>query len=201
MLRIAAPVILAELGWMGMGVVDTLMVGPLGPVAIGAVGVGNSLHFALAVFGMGLFLGLDTLVSQAYGAGRYGDTRRWLNRGAALAALLSPLFIVLGLLVRAAIPKLGFHPDVTPLMLVVLLRADLEHAVSAVLCGVPPLLAGRAHRHAGDVRAAQRQCGQRDVQLDLDSRARGISRRSVSSARHGRRWSRAFTWWGCCWLR
>ena len=65
MLRVAGPVILAELGWMSMGVVDTIMVGPLGPAAIGAVGVGNAMHFAYSVFGMGLLLGLDTLVSQA----------------------------------------------------------------------------------------------------------------------------------------
>ena len=31
MLRVAMPVVLAELGWMAMGVVDTIMVGPLGP--------------------------------------------------------------------------------------------------------------------------------------------------------------------------
>jgi MATE family multidrug resistance protein len=92
------------------------MVGPLGPPAIGAVGVGNSLHFALSVFGMGLLLGLDALVSQAYGAGRFGDTRRWLKRGTALAALLTPAFLLLGFLVRLAIPHLGFHPDVMPPM-------------------------------------------------------------------------------------
>jgi multidrug resistance protein, MATE family len=114
MLRIAGPVILAELGWMTMGVVDTIMVGPLGPAAIGAVGVGNSMHFALAVFGMGLFLGLDTLVSQAFGAGRVHECRAWLATGAKLAAMLSVPFVLVGLLVRMAIPHLGFHPDVRP---------------------------------------------------------------------------------------
>jgi multidrug resistance protein, MATE family len=114
MLRIAGPVVLAELGWMGMGVVDTIMVGPLGPAAIGAVGVGNSLHFALSIFGMGLFLGLDTLVSQALGAGRLAECRAWRRRGMTLAAILTPIAIVIGLIVRALIPTFGFHPDVTP---------------------------------------------------------------------------------------
>jgi MATE family multidrug resistance protein len=114
MLRIAGPVILAELGWMAMGVVDTIMVGPMGPAAIGAVGVANSLHFALAIFGMGLFLGLDTLVSQAFGAGRFDETRRWLKRGAALAAMLTPPFLIIGLALRFTIPYLGFHADITP---------------------------------------------------------------------------------------
>ena len=36
MLRLAGPVVLAELGWMAMGVVDTVFVGRLGALAIGA---------------------------------------------------------------------------------------------------------------------------------------------------------------------
>ena len=116
MLRIAGPVILAELGWMGMGVVDTIMVGPMGPAAIGAVGVANSMHFALAVFGMGLFLGLDTLVSRAFGAGQLAECRAWLKTGVALAAILSPLFILAAYAILFGIPHFGFHPDITPLI-------------------------------------------------------------------------------------
>ena len=52
MLKIAVPVVMAELGWMTMGVVDTVMVGPLGPEAISAAGVGNAMHIAFAIFGM-----------------------------------------------------------------------------------------------------------------------------------------------------
>jgi len=63
MLKLAGPVILAEIGWMSMGIVDTIMVGPLGPAAIGASGMSNSLFFAVAVFGMGVMLGLDALVA------------------------------------------------------------------------------------------------------------------------------------------
>jgi multidrug resistance protein, MATE family len=116
MLRLAGPVIAAELGWMSMGVVDTIMVGPLGPAAIGAVGVGTSLHFALAIFGMGLFLGLDMLVSQALGAGQIDECARWLKRGALMAALLSPPFILIGFAVQYTIPSLGFHREVMPLL-------------------------------------------------------------------------------------
>ena len=89
MLRLAGPVVLAELGWMSMGVVDTVMVAPLGPAAIGAAGIGTSLHMAFAIFGMGLLLGLDTLVSQAWGAGRMGDCHRWLFHGVALGNIFA----------------------------------------------------------------------------------------------------------------
>lgn len=116
MLRLALPVVLAELGWMSMGIVDTIMVAPLGPAAIGATGIGTSVHMAFAVFGMGLLLGLDTLVSQAHGAGDHRDCHRWLVHGLAMGAGLTvPIMgVLLGVLV--AIPHVGFHPEVMPLL-------------------------------------------------------------------------------------
>jgi MATE family multidrug resistance protein len=41
MFHLAIPVVLAEMGWMTMGMVDALMVGRISPEAIGAVGVGT----------------------------------------------------------------------------------------------------------------------------------------------------------------
>src|SRR6185436_8579079 len=70
MLTLAVPVVMAELGWMTMGLVDTVMVGRIGPEAIGAVGIGSSLFMAICIFAMGLLLGLDTFVAHAFGAGR-----------------------------------------------------------------------------------------------------------------------------------
>lgn len=89
MLRLALPVVLAELGWMAMGIVDTLMVGPLGPEAIGSVGVGSSLFTGVVIFGMGLLLGLDTLVSHAYGAGRLDECHKWLLHGIVLGVFVA----------------------------------------------------------------------------------------------------------------
>lgn len=114
MLRLAVPVVMAELGWMAMGVVDTLMVGPLGPEAISAVGVGASMHIAFAIFGMGVLLGLDTLVSQAYGAGDVTDCHRWLIDGLTLAAIMAVPITAVCLLLAFAIPSLGFHEAVAP---------------------------------------------------------------------------------------
>src|SRR6202046_1142652 len=74
MVTLAVPVVLSELGWMAQGVVDTIMVGNLGPAAIGAVAVGNAVCYTPSLFGIGLMLGLDTLVAQAYG--RKGDRKR-----------------------------------------------------------------------------------------------------------------------------
>jgi len=89
MFTLALPVVTAELGWMAMGVVDTLMVGRLSPEAIGAVGIGSSLFMGVVIFAMGLLLGLDTLVSQAFGAGRVEECHRWLVHGIVMSLLVS----------------------------------------------------------------------------------------------------------------
>jgi MATE family multidrug resistance protein len=116
MLKIAIPVVMAELGWMTMGVVDTVMVGPLGPEAISAAGVGNAMHIAFAIFGMAVMLGLDTLVSQAYGARDLRDCHRWFFDGLTLAGLLTVPIMLMLVLVWFAIPHLGFHEAVRPLL-------------------------------------------------------------------------------------
>src|SRR5690349_4607547 len=89
MLSLAAPVVLSELGWVTMGIVDTMMVGPLGANAIGAVGLASMVFFAIAVFAMGLLLGLDPLVAHAFGARRLDECHRWLVDGVWLAALIT----------------------------------------------------------------------------------------------------------------
>ena len=114
MLRVAIPVVLAELGWMFMGVVDTVMVGPLGPQAIAATGIGTSLHMAFAIFGMGLLLGLDTLVSQAFGARQIRECHSWLAHGVVLALSLTPAVMLMCGLLYFSIDSLGFHPEVQP---------------------------------------------------------------------------------------
>ena len=135
--RLAAPVVVAEVGWVAMQLVDIGMVGRLGPEAIGAVGVGSALFLAFGVFGMGLLLGLDTLVSQAYGAGARSECRRWLRHGIWLALGLA---LPIGLVARAVGANLdawGFDPGVLPLV---------HDYFDVVTLSLPPLLLYAAFR-------------------------------------------------------
>src|SRR6185312_6154491 len=86
-LHLAIPLIIAELGWMAMGIVDTMMVGhlPNSAVAIGAVSLGGGLYYTVAIFGSGLLLGLDTLVAQAFGRKDLADARTSLVNSLILA--------------------------------------------------------------------------------------------------------------------
>ena len=47
MVRLAGPLVLAELGWMLMVIVDTIMVGRVSPAAIGAVSLGGVLFYTV----------------------------------------------------------------------------------------------------------------------------------------------------------
>lgn len=96
-LRLALPLVLAEIGWMSMGVVDTIMVGrlPDSAVAIGATGLGQSLYNIVGIFGAGLLLGLDTFVAQAHGREDMEDARHSLVNGFFLALALTPILMTL----------------------------------------------------------------------------------------------------------
>lgn len=86
---LAAPVVLANLGSMLLGIVDVVMVGGLGEQALASVSLGNTWAFALQLLLVGAAAGMDPLFSQAFGAGDPERAGRALVRGAALLGLLS----------------------------------------------------------------------------------------------------------------
>src|SRR5438067_7113898 len=95
-LRLALPLIFAEIGWMSMGVVDTIMVGrmPDSAIAIGATGLGQSLYHVIVFLGAGLLLGMDTFVAQAYGRKDLQDAHKTLLNGIVLALVLTPILMI-----------------------------------------------------------------------------------------------------------
>jgi MATE family multidrug resistance protein len=130
MVSLAWPVILAEIGWVLMGVVDTIFVGPLGPAALGGVGIGSTLFFAVMVFGSGLFFSLDTFVSQSFGAGRIAECHRWLFAALELAVVLSVVLVGVGYVGVILLPFSGIHPDVLVI---------LQPYLAVLLWSAPPL--------------------------------------------------------------
>ncbi len=112
LLALAIPVVLSELGWVAMGVVDTIMVGRIGPEAIGAVGISNATYYAPALFGIGLLLGLDTLVSQAWGRRDYDECHRWLAEGVYLVLAYTPPCMLLVWLLPLIYSRIGMNAQV-----------------------------------------------------------------------------------------
>lgn len=98
MWTLAAPIALMQLGMHTYGVVDTLFMGRLGPTELAGVGLGGSTFFTLILFGMGTLFGVDSLSSQAFGAGKNDESAAVYIHALLLAAAISlPLFFLVGL--------------------------------------------------------------------------------------------------------
>jgi multidrug resistance protein, MATE family len=97
-IRLAIPLAAQQLGFQLMGTVDAALLGRYSDSALAAAGVGNNLLFAIASLGMGVVMGLDTVLPQAIGAGRRDDARRLLGAGLRLALLAGLVCTVLVLL-------------------------------------------------------------------------------------------------------
>jgi multidrug resistance protein, MATE family len=89
-----------------------MMVGRVSAEAIGAVSIGSVLFFSVAIFGMGLLLGLDALVAQAFGAQNLQECHQWLVHGVYLSLILSLPLMALIWLVIPLMPSWGIHPEV-----------------------------------------------------------------------------------------
>ena len=137
MLQLAAPLALAELGWMAMGIVDTVMAGPLGAGAVGAGTLGNMLFYPVVTWGTGILLGMDTLVAQSFGARDLPDCRRTLVNGIWLALFATPLLAVVLWSMPPLLRVFGTNPRVLEL---------LGPFLAALNWGILPLLLFTAFR-------------------------------------------------------
>jgi len=89
---LALPLAIAEAGTQVMSVVDMAVIGRLGGRELAACGLANAVFFGVSVFGLGLMLGIDPLISQAVGAGDHARARHVLWQGVWLS-LLSTVFL------------------------------------------------------------------------------------------------------------
>ncbi len=115
LLTLAVPVVTVQVGMMLMGVVDTLMVGHVSPAALAAVALGNLYFFAVAIFGMGVLMGLDPIIAQAVGARDDAAIARGVQRGLLLALFLSIPAMLLLWPAGAVFQWLEQPADVVPL--------------------------------------------------------------------------------------
>lgn len=90
-LTLAVPVALSQIGMMLMGTVDTLMVGRVSAAALAAVALGNLYFYTISLFGLGLLMVLDPVVSQAVGAGDDAAVADGVQRGMALSLVVAAL--------------------------------------------------------------------------------------------------------------
>ncbi len=93
---IALPLVLAQLAHVGMGFVDTLMVGRLGPEPLAGIALGALLFFFFQIVALGVLAAVTPLVAQAFGSRDTGGAARAARQGLWLATALGlPGFVLL----------------------------------------------------------------------------------------------------------
>ena len=134
LIRLAWPVLVAQLAVMANGVIDTVMAGRLSALDLAAIGIGASVYVTVFVTTIGVLLALTPTVAHLYGAGRYADIG---------AEVRQSVWLALGLAALAM--AVLFNPG--PLLALSNLQPALEAKVRAYLdtiaWAVPAALAFR----------------------------------------------------------
>jgi MATE family multidrug resistance protein len=112
LVALAFPLCLGHLGHHMMSIVDIAMLGRFSEAALAGSGVANGILFSVTVVGIGIIMGLDTLVPQSLGAGDTRGARDLLAAGVRLALLLSVPIAAVVTLVALLLPYSGVDGDV-----------------------------------------------------------------------------------------
>jgi multidrug resistance protein, MATE family len=103
-LLLAAPIMVAQLGNVLMGVTDSVMIRRLGVVAIDAAGFGNNIFFLVAVLGIGTLSVIAPQVAAAKGMNDTDTCARLLQTGIRLG-------LVIGIMLAGAVFGIVFFLD------------------------------------------------------------------------------------------
>lgn len=103
--KLAVPVVLAQVGSMMLGLVDTMMIARVDTHSLDSAALGNLWIFGTLIVGIGLVLGIDPIVSQAHGRGDGRAAALGLQRGIVVGLLAS---VPIGLLWLFTEPVLLF---------------------------------------------------------------------------------------------
>lgn len=114
-MKLGLPVIVSQLGHVMVGVVDSAMVGQLGPIPLAASALANSSFFIVLAFGIGLTFGITPLVAAEDGEGKQGNLSSILKSALAVNTLIA---IGMAILVAAGsyfLHQLNQPPEVASL--------------------------------------------------------------------------------------
>jgi multidrug resistance protein, MATE family len=131
LLLLAGPIVVNQLGQVGMSTADTIMVGPLGAQPLAAVGLGSAIHHFVLLLTTGVVMGMVPLVSQAFGAADRAACARVFVQGCWVALALS-LPVMVSLLFGREISLLVGQDERV---------AELTGSyLRALVAGIPPAL-------------------------------------------------------------
>lgn len=93
LLKLAVPVIIAQVALTSIGFVDTVMAGSYSATDMAAVAIGTSIWFPAILFGHGLLLALTPTVAQLNGSARRNRIAHQVRQGYWMAAMVSVLIM------------------------------------------------------------------------------------------------------------
>lgn len=116
-LRLAGPLIVAQVASVGMGTVDTIYAGRIGKSALAAIAVGSNLNVLFLVFFMGVLMAGSPIVAQRIGAGqRDARVGKFAREVLLLALLLATLWVIGAHLIAGPVLKhVGLDDDTAQL--------------------------------------------------------------------------------------
>jgi MATE family multidrug resistance protein len=97
-----------------MGLVDVAVLGRLGAKELAGSALANAIFFTCSVAGMGMVMGVDPLISQAFGAGDRVRARNVLWQGIWLALIVAGVLTLVLLGAAAALPYIGAEAELLP---------------------------------------------------------------------------------------
>jgi MATE family multidrug resistance protein len=133
LLRLAVPLVLAQLGQVAIQTTDVIMIGWLGPTALAAAGLGVPAIFVLLLFGIGVVSATAPMIAQDLGRKRHAvrEPRRTVRQGFWAALMVGLPITVLLWHVEPVLLAIGQDPD---------LVAMSEPYVRSAMLGLVPAL-------------------------------------------------------------
>jgi len=130
-LRLALPLVLAQIGQIAISTTDVIMVGRLGAQALAAISLGSGLYVLFMFFGLGVVTAVTGLAAQAFGARQPRLIRRTVRQGLWVATAIALPSIVILAGAESILLMLGQQPDLS-------LQASLY--IDAAMWGLLPTL-------------------------------------------------------------
>lgn len=106
-IRLGAPMVVTQLLWMSMPVVDNIMVGSLGGDALAALAIAGAYFTFLLIFVIGVLSAVNPMVSQAHGAKDFALIPKIVHQGIFTAIILAAFMIIALSFSSTVLLKLG----------------------------------------------------------------------------------------------
>ena len=94
LIRLAAPLVVAQLAQMGMGVVDTIMAGRVGALELSGVALGGAVLWPTLMLVSGIVMSTTPIIAQLNGANKVSEVAGVTRQGLWIALALGTLLTV-----------------------------------------------------------------------------------------------------------